>query len=241
LASGLRLVKGSAGRSELLPRALVTGRDQRLPREPEHDTQPVAASKHRQPLAVRDVVPTLQCRRRLSEIAVLRAVADGRVWVATAGTWTRVSVLPRAICETWYATGVCCDGRGPGASPVGVAASRATSTCGTADGFACAVGELWTYYSDYPYMPRLRDRRVLNAGIEAFSEGSTLYWQQESFALADDFEGGVYKNLVLPTDKRTIVVRNDTLILRPDVAEHQRGHEEPPVPGEDESSKGGAT
>ena len=57
------------------------------------------------------------------------------------GTWTRVSVLPRAICETWCATGVCCDGSGlgVGASPVGVAAIGATSTCGTADGFACAA------------------------------------------------------------------------------------------------------
>ena len=57
------------------------------------------------------------------------------------GTWTRVSVLPRAICETWCATGVCCDGSGlgVGASLVGVAAIGATSTCGTADGFACAA------------------------------------------------------------------------------------------------------
>ena len=82
---------------KLPPRALVTGRDQRLPGEPEHDTQPVAASKRRQPLAVRDVVPTLQCRRwflhvgrdrdkrrRLSEIAELRAGEDGRVRVVTA-------------------------------------------------------------------------------------------------------------------------------------------------------------
>jgi hypothetical protein len=57
------------------------------------------------------------------------------------GTWTRVSVLRRAICETWCATGVCCDGSRlrVGASPVGVAVIGATSTCGTADGFACAA------------------------------------------------------------------------------------------------------
>ena len=56
-------------------------------------------------------------------------------------TWTRASLLRRAICETWCATGVCCDGSGlgVGASPVGVAAIGATSTCGTADGFACAA------------------------------------------------------------------------------------------------------
>lgn len=103
-----------------------------------------------------------------------------------------------------------------------------------------SVGELWTYYSDYPYMPRLRDRRVLNAGIESFSEGSTLYWQQESFAIADALEDGVYKNLVLPTDKRSIVVRNETLIVRPEIAEHQRGHEEPvPHSGGEESDGGG--
>ena len=139
---------------KLPPRALVTGRDQRLPREPEHDTQQVAASKRRQPLAVRDVVPTLQCRRwscmsagtATSGAGSARSRCCGPGKTAASGlpppgTWTRVSVLPRAICETWCATGVCCDGSGlgVGASPVGVAAIGATSTCGTADGFACAA------------------------------------------------------------------------------------------------------
>ena len=139
---------------KLPPRALVTGRDQRLPREPEHDTQPVAASKRRQPLAVRDVVPTLQCRRWScmsagtatsgAGSARSRCCGPGKTagsGLPPPGTWTRVSVLRRAICETWCATGVCCDGSGlgVGASPVGVAAIGATSTCGTADGFACAA------------------------------------------------------------------------------------------------------
>lgn len=104
------------------------------------------------------------------------------------------------------------------------------------------VGELWTYYSDYPYMPRLRERKVLNAGIEGFREGSSLYWQQESFALADGFQDGVYQNLVLPSDDKTVVIRNDTLIVRPEVAEHQRKHEKREESDEsDETSKGGDT
>ena len=132
----------------------MTGRDQRLPREPEHDTQPAAASKRWQPVAVRDVVPTLQCRRWScmsagtatsgAGSARSRCCGPGKTagsGLPPPGTWTRVSVLPRAICETWCATGVCCDGSGlgVGASPVGVAAIGATSTCGTADGFACAA------------------------------------------------------------------------------------------------------
>ena len=73
------------------------------------------------------------------------------------GTWTRVSVLRRAICETCCATGVCCEGRGlgVGASPIGVAAIGATSTCGTADGFACAAA-----HSGVP----MRGDRRLGAG-----------------------------------------------------------------------------
>ena len=73
------------------------------------------------------------------------------------GTWTRVSVLRRGICETCCATGVCCErrGLGVGASPIGVAAIGATSTCGTADGFACAAA-----HSGVP----MRGDRRLGAG-----------------------------------------------------------------------------
>ena len=91
-----------------------------------------------------------------------------------------------------------------------------------------SVEELWGYYTDYPYMPRLRDRDVLDAGIQGFSQGH-MYWQQESFAVADGVDDtGRYLGLVLPTDDRPITVRNTTLLVRPDVAEQQRAQETPP-------------
>jgi hypothetical protein len=46
------------------------------------------------------------------------------------------------------------------------------------------VGALWRRYSEYPYMPRPRDRAVLDAGLT----GPQLLWEQEGFALADGYD-----------------------------------------------------
>ena len=93
-----------------------------------------------------------------------------------------------------------------------------------------SVEELWGYYADYPYMPRLRDRDVLDAGIRGFSHGY-MYWQQECFAIAESVdETGRYAGLVLPTDNTPVTVRNTTLLVRPDIAETQRLQEKPPEP-----------
>ena len=52
-----------------------------------------------------------------------------------------------------------------------------------ADGHV-TVGALWRLYAEYPYMPRLRDRAVLDAGLT----GPQLLWEQEGFALADGYD-----------------------------------------------------
>jgi hypothetical protein len=90
-----------------------------------------------------------------------------------------------------------------------------------------AVGDLWRLYAEYPYMPRLRDRSVLDAGLT----GPQLLWEQEGFALADGYDQatGRYRGLVLPTDDVQVAVTNDTLIVRPERAKAQRAGEEPPV------------
>jgi hypothetical protein len=87
------------------------------------------------------------------------------------------------------------------------------------------VGALWQLYSDYPYMPRLRDRGVLEAGLT----GPQLLWEQEGFALADDYdeESGRYRALVLPTDEMSVFVTDATLIVRPERAMTQRAAEVP--------------
>ena len=100
-----------------------------------------------------------------------------------------------------------------------------------ADGHV-TVGALWRLYAEYPYMPRLRDRAVLDAGLT----GPQLLWEQEGFALADGYDeaSAKYRALVLPTDGVTVAVTDATLIVRPERAKAQRAAElpadEPPDP-----------
>lgn len=99
------------------------------------------------------------------------------------------------------------------------------------------VGDLWRLYAGYAYMPRLRDRSVLNAGLL----NTPLLWEQDGFALADGYDPGSerYFGLVLPSDHTTgtISITDATLIVKPDVAIAQRAKEtadgdvEPTTPG----------
>jgi HEPN superfamily Swt1-like protein/uncharacterized protein DUF499 len=109
-----------------------------------------------------------------------------------------------------------------------------------ADGHV-TVGALWRLYAEYPYMPRLRDRAVLDAGLT----GPQLLWEQEGFALADGYDEatGRYRALVLPTDGVAVSVTDATLIVRPERAMKQRARELPvdvtpagSVPGVDPAS-----
>ena len=111
-----------------------------------------------------------------------------------------------------------------------------------ADGNVTA-GALWRLYAEYPYMPRLRDRSVLDAGLT----GPQLLWEQEGFALADGYDEttGKYRALVLPTDDLTVAVTDATLIVRPEQAKAQRATELPeeeaaPGPGPDSDPKSGS-
>src|SRR3954470_1571740 len=93
-----------------------------------------------------------------------------------------------------------------------------------ADGHV-AVGALWRLYAEYPYMPRLRDRAVLDAGLT----GPQLLWEQEGFALADGYDeaNAKYRGLVLPTDDVSAAVTDATLIVRPERANAHRAAEVP--------------
>ena len=83
------------------------------------------------------------------------------------------------------------------------------------------LGALWALYCQYPYMPRLRDRRVLEEGILDLP----MIWQSDAFALATGFDSATarYIGLWLPTDKNSAPSPTDSLLLvRPEVAECQR-------------------
>jgi len=86
-----------------------------------------------------------------------------------------------------------------------------------------SVGDLWRLYAEYPYMPRLKNRAVLDAGLT----GPQLLWEQEGFALADDYDESThrYRGLVLPTDDVRVTVSDATLIVRPERAAAQRAED----------------
>ena len=87
-----------------------------------------------------------------------------------------------------------------------------------------SLGSLWTLYCQYPYMPRLRDRRVLDEGIVDMP----MIWQTDAFALATGFDeaAGRYIGLWTPDDKGAPPAATDSLLLvRPDIAVKQRDAE----------------
>ncbi|KUI43016.1 AAA family ATPase [Mycobacterium sp. GA-1199] len=91
-----------------------------------------------------------------------------------------------------------------------------------------SLGELWKLYSQYPYMPRLRDRRVLDEGVLDLP----MLWETDAFALATGFDEatGRYVGLWIPGDTNSPPAPADSLlVVRPDVAVHQRQHEAPKV------------
>lgn len=86
-----------------------------------------------------------------------------------------------------------------------------------------SVGDLWQVYAGYPYMPRLRDRSVLDAGLT----GRMLLWMQEGFGFAEgyDEQTGRYLGLVLPDDEVAVQVTDSLLIVKPTLAQAQREHD----------------
>lgn len=86
-----------------------------------------------------------------------------------------------------------------------------------------SVGELWQLYTTLPYLPRLRDRSVLEMALRAAVD-TELDWQYTGFALADGYDEatGSYAGLRLPghgDHPGTIVA--STLVVRPDRAVEQ--------------------
>lgn len=86
------------------------------------------------------------------------------------------------------------------------------------------LGDLWKVYTEYPYMPRLRDRRVLAAGL---TQQPMLPTEGLAFADAYDEDAERYRGLVLPGDASFINPTDDLLIVKPELAEAQMLAEQP--------------
>ncbi|MFC7501531.1 Swt1 family HEPN domain-containing protein [Nocardioides sp. CPCC 206347] len=88
------------------------------------------------------------------------------------------------------------------------------------------VGDLWDYYTKYPYLPRLRDKTVLVRAIE--DAAMDIAWTQTGFALADDYDAttGDFMGLTVPLEDGPAVVTDDTYLVAPHVASAQRAREQ---------------
>ena len=96
-----------------------------------------------------------------------------------------------------------------------------------------SLGTLWAFYTTYPYLARLRDRKVLEDGVLSALD-TPIDWQNQGFALADGWDGQKYTGLVLPTDSagEQPATVDSLLLVKPQRADDQRAHEVPPGPPE---------
>ena len=92
-----------------------------------------------------------------------------------------------------------------------------------------ALGDLWRLYSQYPYMPRLTSRAVLEAGLQE----RVLLWDTDGLALADGFDDvdGRYVGLWTPEDGgESPSMRDSLLLVKPRAARSQRLASVDPTP-----------
>ena len=89
------------------------------------------------------------------------------------------------------------------------------------------VDQLWNYYAQYLYLPRLVRRSVLD---DAVREGvSTMTWEKDGFAYADGHDGSRYTGL--KTGQQLAAVAPSGLVVNPDAALAQQAREQPADPG----------
>jgi hypothetical protein len=88
-----------------------------------------------------------------------------------------------------------------------------------------AVGKLWEYYCQYPYLPRLADRPVLENGILAVF--NQAIWDHDGFAVASGYDdsSGQYLGLRIPNEDLPPQISDTALLVRPDRAITQRERE----------------
>ncbi|WP_017595710.1 Swt1 family HEPN domain-containing protein [Nocardiopsis potens] len=87
-------------------------------------------------------------------------------------------------------------------------------------------GDLWSWYTQYPYLKRLPNRQVLEQAV--LNADDVLLWQQEAFGLADGYDeaAGRYVNLWIPGEKTDpVLITDDTLLVQPAQAVMQRAQD----------------
>lgn len=82
-----------------------------------------------------------------------------------------------------------------------------------------SIGELWSYFTRYPYMPRLTNRAVLDRAIEEAVH--TPLNPYERFAIASGKADNRYIDLLIPPVDASLAVTDHTLVVRDDIAQQQ--------------------
>lgn len=81
------------------------------------------------------------------------------------------------------------------------------------------VRDLWSFYSQYLYLPRLRDASVL---VDAIADGVALMtWRQDGFAYADGVGEASGRFVGLRAGEGIVLADPVGLLVRPDAAEAQ--------------------
>jgi hypothetical protein len=84
--------------------------------------------------------------------------------------------------------------------------------------------QLWSYFAQYLYLPRLRDRSVLVRAIE--SGAADIGWEQDTFAYAQAFDeaSGRYLGLVAGSGT-TVLIDGLSVVVKPEAAKRQLDEE----------------
>lgn len=104
-----------------------------------------------------------------------------------------------------------------------------------------SVGELWRYHLQYPYMPRLRDKRVLLDAIRSVMTDAG--WSERGFALADGYDEttGDFTGLRVPFEQMDAgPIDDSTLLVVPRLAEEQAAREKEAARRVDEEARADA-
>ncbi len=81
-----------------------------------------------------------------------------------------------------------------------------------------ALGDLWEYYTRYPFLPRLKNRSVLDTAVrDALGD---IGWETGGFAIASAYDAGSgdFSALILPPAGRVPAISDATLLVAPHLA-----------------------
>ncbi len=97
--------------------------------------------------------------------------------------------------------------------------------------------QLWSYFAQYLYLPRLRDRSVLAHAIE--NGAADIAWEQDTFAYAQAYDDESGRYLGLGGAGATVLIDGASVVIKPEAARRQLDEERTaaePAPGTEDAT-----